>query len=53
MKWLEEKNKSIDLGDSVKFELYAEGEGLKLSIDNINWIEPSEVKVKEHNLILL
>lgn len=48
MKWLEEKNKITDLGDSVKFELYAEGENLKLSIDNINWIEPSEVKNKEY-----
>jgi len=48
MKWVEEKNKSTDLGDSIKFELYAEGEGLKLSIDNINWIEPVEIKNKEH-----
>ena len=48
MKWIEEKNKSTDLGDLVRFELYAEGEGLRLSIDNINWIEPSEVKEKEH-----
>ena len=48
MKWVEEKNKSTDLGDSIKFELYAEGEGLKLSIDNINWINPVEIKNKEH-----
>ena len=48
MKWIQEKNKSTDLGDSVRFELYAEGEGLRLSIDNINWIEPSEVKEFEH-----
>jgi hypothetical protein len=48
MRWIQEKNKSTDLGDSVRFELYAEGEGLKLSIDNVSWIDPVEVKDKEH-----
>jgi hypothetical protein len=48
MKWIQEKNKSTDLGDSVRFELYAEGEGLNLSLDNISWINPTEVKDKEH-----
>jgi hypothetical protein len=48
MNWIQEKNTSKDLGDSVKFELFAYGEGLKLSTDNSNWINPSQVIGMEH-----
>lgn len=52
MNWIQEKNKSEDLGDSVRFELYAKGEGLKISIDNINWIDPVEIQDFEHKFII-
>jgi hypothetical protein len=48
MNWIQEKNTSEDLGDSIKFELYAYGEGLRISIDEINWINPTQVIDKEH-----
>jgi hypothetical protein len=48
MNWIQEKNTSKDLGDSIKFELYAYGEGLRISIDEINWINPTQVIDKEH-----
>lgn len=48
MNWIQEKNTSKDLGESVKFELYAYGEGLRISIDEINWISPTQVIDKEH-----
>ena len=42
MKWRQDLNTSEDLGDKVRFCVYAEGEGLTLSVDeNKTWMKPN------------
>jgi hypothetical protein len=49
MEWLQEKNKSDRLENGqIQFNVFAKGENLQLSLDNVNWFGPARKNGLEH-----